>query len=35
MAVETKTSEEVFEEYDPKQITVKVNVWRPDITIVS
>jgi hypothetical protein len=35
VAVETKSSEEVFEEYDPKQITVKINMWRPDITMVS
>ncbi len=35
VAVETKSSEETFEEYDPKQMTIKVNVWRPDITVVS
>jgi hypothetical protein len=35
VAVETKSVDEEFEEYDPRQITVKVNVWKPDITMVS
>lgn len=35
VAIETKAKTDVFEEYDPKQIVVKVNVWRPNITILT
>ena len=29
--VETKTENEIFEDYDPRKITLKVNLWRENI----
>ena len=33
--VETKKDEEAFEEYDPRKIIVKINVWKPNIIMVT
>ena len=35
LIVEIKKQDEVFQEYDPKNITVKVNVWRDNLTILT
>lgn len=35
MIVETKDENEEFSEYDPRNITVKVNAWREDLTILT
>ena len=35
LAVETKFSEEEFEDYDPRLITVKLHVWRPGIIMIA
>lgn len=35
LALETKTADEVFEEYDPNQIILKVNIWRRGITVLD
>lgn len=35
MIVETKGEKDVFMEYDPKNIVVKINVWRDDLTLLT
>lgn len=35
LALETKRSDETFEEYDPNQITLKVNNWQRNIQILD
>ena len=32
--IQFKKDLQVFEEYNPRKITVKINVWRPDIIMV-
>lgn len=34
MTIEFKKNEEVFEQYDPKKITVKINIWKEGIIMV-
>ena len=34
LAVETKTDIEVFEDFDPKRITVKVSIWEPNAILI-
>jgi hypothetical protein len=35
LALETKTSDQIFDEYDPNQIILKVNAWRRGITVLD
>jgi ubiquitin carboxyl-terminal hydrolase 47 len=35
VVLETKASHEVFEDYDPKLIMLKINIWRPDIEFLD
>lgn len=35
LALETKKPDETFEEYDPNLITLKVNVWKRNLTILD
>jgi hypothetical protein len=35
LIIEKKTSDEVFEVYDPRKIGIKVNIWREGLTLLS
>ncbi len=35
LALEVKKDDEVFEEFDPLQIQVKINLWRPNIVVLD
>lgn len=35
MAIETKDADQEFEDYDPKNITIKLNAWRNDLTLLT